>query len=160
LSEHSSADLLGKRVFGDLLLASRHPYCAVGDHVIETMMPTATGGAVPVEVIWKPYKSGLRANEVYAIRDLRERRQAEEKIRQLAQYDPVTGLANRATLSRRLETAVMEAEADDCAFAVICIDLDRFKEVNDIYGHNTGDQALRLAADRMSIKLKRGEFLG
>ena len=160
LSQRNSSDLLGKRVFGDLLVASRHPNCAVGDHVIETVMTTVSGGAVPVEVIWKPYRSGIRANEVYAIRDLRERRQAEEKIRQLAQYDPVTGLANRATLRRRLEAAVMEAEADDCAFAVICIDLDRFKEVNDVYGHSAGDQALRLAADRMSVRLQRGEFLG
>jgi PAS domain-containing protein len=69
LSERSSEELLGKRVFGDLLVAYRRPYCAVSDRRIETLMITASGGAVPVEVIWKPYKSGLRANEVYAIRD-------------------------------------------------------------------------------------------
>jgi PAS domain S-box-containing protein len=80
LSGRAAGQLIGKRVFGDLLLASRHPGCAVDDHRIETLMTTASGGAVPVEVIWKPYKSGMRANEVYAIRDLQERRQAEATI--------------------------------------------------------------------------------
>lgn len=95
-------------------------------------MTTASGGAVPVE----PYKSGASANEVYAIRDLQERRQAEEIIRQLAQYDSLTGLANRSTIRRRLDSALREAEGNGRSFAVLCIDLDRFKEVNDIYGHD------------------------
>lgn len=160
LSQRSAEQLLGKRVFGDLLVAPRHPGCAVDDHRIETLMATASGGAVPVEVIWKPYKSGIRANEVYTIRDLQERRQAEETIRHLAQYDPLTGLANRATLGRRLDNVVREAEADREAFAVLCLDLDRFKEVNHLYGHGAGDQVLRMSADRMSQVLERGEFLG
>ncbi|HBR27699.1 MAG TPA: bifunctional diguanylate cyclase/phosphodiesterase [Rhizobiales bacterium] len=160
LSERSADQLFGKRVFGDLLVVTSHPYCAVGGHRIETLMITASGGAVPVEVIWKPYKSGIRANEVYAIRDLQERRQAEETIRHLAHYDPLTGLANRATLRRRLDNVVGEAEADGRAFGVLCIDLDRFKEVNDLYGHGAGDQVLRICADRMSHTSKPGEFLG
>ena len=160
LSERSAEQLLGKRVFGDLLAATRHAACAVDDRRIETLMVTASGGAVPVEVIWKPYKSGMRANEVYAIRDLQERRRAEETIRHLAQYDPLTGLANRATLRRRLDNVVREAEAESEAFAVLCIDLDRFKEVNDLYGHGAGDQVLRMSADRMSQALERGEFIG
>jgi PAS domain-containing protein len=61
LSERSREGVLGKRVFGDLLVASRHPHCAVGDDRIETLMITASGGAIPVEVIWKPFKSGVRA---------------------------------------------------------------------------------------------------
>jgi diguanylate cyclase (GGDEF)-like protein len=121
-------------------------------------MITASGGAVPVEVLWKPCKSGLRANEVYAIRDLQERRRAEETIRNLAHYDPLTGLANRATLRRKLDSVLAEAEGR--TFAVLCIDLDWFKEVNDLYGHGAGDQVLRMSADRMQQALRAGEFLG
>jgi diguanylate cyclase (GGDEF)-like protein/PAS domain S-box-containing protein len=160
LSERSREELLGKKVFGDLLFANRHPYCVVGDHRIETVMATASGGAVPVEVIWRPYKSGIRANEVYAIRDLRERRHAEEKIRHLAHHDPLTGLPNRARLGQWLADVVQEAQANTQVFAVLCVDLDRFKEVNDLYGHGAGDQVLRMAAERMTRVLKRGEFIG
>ena len=80
-------DMLGKKVFGDLLVASRQPRHTLGDRPIETLMITAAGEAIPVEVIWKPYRSGLRANEVYAVRDLQERRRAEETIRHLAHYE-------------------------------------------------------------------------
>ncbi|MGH6736369.1 MAG: putative bifunctional diguanylate cyclase/phosphodiesterase [Methyloceanibacter sp.] len=160
LSQRSQEELLGKRVFGDLLFASRHPNCTVGDRRMETVMITASGGTIPVEVIWRPYKSDTRANEVYAIRDLQERRQAEETIRQLAQFDSLTGLANRATLRRRLDNVVREAEADAQSLAVICIDLDHFKEVNDLYGHGAGDEVLCAAADRMLRVLRIGEYLG
>src|ERR1700680_1579710 len=50
LSERSADQLFGKRVFGDLIVVTRHPYCAVGGHRIETLMITASGGAVLVEV--------------------------------------------------------------------------------------------------------------
>jgi PAS domain S-box-containing protein len=115
--------LLGKRVFGDLL--DPHSHCSIGDR-IETTMATASGATIPVEVIRKPFKSGLRANEVYAIRDLQERHQAEEKIRHLAHHDPLTGLPNRVTLRQRLDRAVSEAQANNHSFAVLCFDLDRF----------------------------------
>jgi diguanylate cyclase (GGDEF)-like protein len=123
-------------------------------------MATASGRTIPVEVIRKPFKSGLRANEVYAIRDLQERHRAEEKIRHLAHHDPLTGLPNRVTLRQRLDHAVSEAQVNNHSFAVLCIDLDRFKEVNDVYGHAAGDQVLCVAADRLSHVLRSSEFIG
>ena len=121
-------------------------------------MITAAGDAIPVEVIWKPYRSGLRANEVYAVRDLQERRLAEKTIRHLAHHDALTGLPNRASLRQRLDEKLVDAQSGGWTFAVLCLDLDRFKEVNDLYGHAVGDQVLRLAADRMSAALSHGEF--
>ncbi|MGH6832140.1 MAG: putative bifunctional diguanylate cyclase/phosphodiesterase, partial [Methyloceanibacter sp.] len=153
-------DMFGKKVFGDLLVASRQTRDTLGDHPIETLMITAAGEAIPVEVIWKPYRSGLRANEVYAVRDLQERRRAEETIRHLAHYDALTGLPNRACLRQRLDTVLNDAQADGRTVAVLCLDLDRFKEVNDLYGHGAGDQVLRMAADRMSKTIRRDEFVG
>jgi diguanylate cyclase (GGDEF)-like protein/PAS domain S-box-containing protein len=153
-------DMLGKKVFGDLLVASRQTRDTLGDHPIETLMITAAGEAIPVEVIWKPYRSGLRANEVYAVRDLQERRRAEETIRHLAHHDPLTGLPNRACLRQQLDRILNDAQTGGRTVAVLCLDLDRFKEVNDLYGHGTGDQVLRMAADRMSKTIRRDEFVG
>ena len=107
----------------------------VDDRPIETLMITAAGDAIPVEVIWKPYRSGLRANEVYAVRDLQERRLAEKTIRHLAHHDALTGLPNRASLRQRLDEKLVDAQSGGWTFAVLCLDLDRFKEVNDLYGH-------------------------
>lgn len=160
LTGWTGPDMLGKRVFGDLLVASRQARSTLGDRPIETLMITAAGEAIPVEVIWKQYRSGLRANEVYAVRDLQERRLAEETIRRLAHHDPLTGLPNRAALRQRLDEMLAEAQAGGYTFAVLCLDLDRFKEVNDLYGHGAGDQVLRMAADRMSKALSHDEFVG
>ena len=97
LTGWTDLDMLGKRVFGDLLVASRLTRSAIGDKPIETLIITASGEAIPVEVIWKPYRSGLRANEVYAVRDLQERRQAEETIRRLSQHDPLRSSESSAS---------------------------------------------------------------
>jgi PAS domain S-box-containing protein len=71
LSGWAGSQMFGKKVFGDLLVASRHARDALGNRPIETLMITAAGEAIPVEVIWKPYRSGLRANEVYGDQVLR-----------------------------------------------------------------------------------------
>ncbi len=63
-------------------------------------------------------------------------------------------------MKQRLDDILTDAQAANWTFAVLCVDLDRFKEVNDLYGHGTGDQVLRLAADRMRESLGGGEFVG
>ncbi len=160
LTGWSRERLLGKKVFGDLLVANRQTRQTVGNHPIETLMVTASGDAIPVEVIWKPYRSGLRANEVYAVRDLQERRLAEETIRRLATTTLSPGFPIERALRSGSTDLLADGQASGWTFAVLCLDLDRFKEVNDLYGHGAGDQVLRLAADRMSAALGRSEILG
>ena len=92
------------------------------------------------------------------MRDLQERRLAEETIRRLAHHDPLTGLPNRTALRERLDENLAEAQLNGWTFAVLCLDLDRFKEVNDLYGHGAGDQILRMTADRLSLSLSHAEF--
>ena len=75
----------------------------------------------------------------------------------LARLDHLTGLPNRLGLAERYEEVTM-AHAPGCLIAVHCLDLDRFKPVNDRYGHPAGDQLLRMVADRLSCALRNGDL--
>jgi Amt family ammonium transporter len=81
--------------------------------------------------------------------DLRERKEAESHIRYLAQHDPLTGLPNRVLFAERMKSLV-ERGGDD-GFAVVMVDLDRFKDINDIHGHQAGDAVIREAAARLVV---------
>lgn len=83
------------------------------------------------------------------IEDISERRAQQEQIRQLAYYDVLTGLPNRRLLIDRLEQTLSQSRRSGRLAAVIFVDLDHFKEVNDIHGHDAGDDLLRLAAERL-----------
>ena len=78
-------------------------------------------------------------------RDITERRALEQAIRDMAFHDPLTGLPNRQLLSDRLELALAQARRNQRAMAVLFLDLDGFKAVNDRWGHAQGDALLRCA---------------
>jgi diguanylate cyclase len=73
----------------------------------------------------------------------------EEKNRYLAYHDVTTGLANRALFNDRLDQALAQAERHERSFAVMFIDLDKFKSINDTYGHGMGDKVLQMVATRL-----------
>src|SRR5579862_9294702 len=86
---------------------------------------------------------------VNVIQDVTERKQAEARIEHLAHSDLLTDLPNRAAFNMCLQSTVERASAGGEAFAVLCIDLDRFKEVNDVFGHAVGDGLLCEIAKRL-----------
>jgi len=92
------------------------------------------------------------------VRDLRERRQAEEKIRYLAEHDALTGLPNRNALQARLRAVLERVEATGETLALLCLDLDHFKEANDLHGHLAGDALLAEAARRLRDSVKAPSF--
>jgi len=81
---------------------------------------------------------------------IQERRRAEDHIRHLAHHDALTGLPNRALFRDRLDQALASARRQGGMVAVICLDIDRFKEVNDCFGHPLGDKLLQAVATRLS----------
>jgi diguanylate cyclase (GGDEF)-like protein/PAS domain S-box-containing protein len=92
-------------------------------------------------------------------RDITEQSSAEDQIRQLAHYDSLTGLPNRNLLLERVEEAIRLAENEDRRGALLFIDLDRFKAINDSLGHAYGDHLLRVAADRLKACLRATDMV-
>lgn len=90
--------------------------------------------------------------------DVTERKRSEEKIARLARHDTMTGLFNRSMFNDRLARVIKQAEDFGAGFAVLTIDLDRLKEVNDMFGHAAGDRLITQVATRMS-EAARGEFV-
>ena len=91
-------------------------------------------------------------NPIYfdgVISDITERKRAEAQVYQLAHYDSLTGLPNRALLRDRLGQAMHDARRRGAKLAVMYLDLDRFKTVNDSLGHETGDKLLKAVATRL-----------
>ncbi|HFD11451.1 MAG TPA: EAL domain-containing protein, partial [Crenotrichaceae bacterium] len=83
------------------------------------------------------------------IQDISERKLAEEKIRHLAYYDNLTGLLNRLSFQERLESALALATRNQRVMAILYLDLDNFKRINDTLGHNQGDLLLKKVAERL-----------
>jgi diguanylate cyclase (GGDEF)-like protein/PAS domain S-box-containing protein len=86
---------------------------------------------------------------VSVISDVSERILREGQLAHLAMHDPLTGLANRTLLNDRLRQAIARADRDERLVALLLIDLDRFKQVNDSLGHGTGDMLLHMVASRL-----------
>jgi diguanylate cyclase (GGDEF)-like protein len=82
-----------------------------------------------------------------------------DTLRQMAMYDALTGLPNRASHTNYLNHEIERAAADGRALAIVGIDLDKFKEINDLRGHDAGDQALKMISGRLEAILKPGEFV-
>ena len=111
-------------------------------HRFERVRPNG----VTLEISGEPVPGG---GFVTIYLDITERKQMEERIRQLAFYDPLTKLANRRLLDDRLSQAVAANKRSGCYGALMFLDLDKFKPLNDTHGHAVGDLLLTEAADRL-----------
>jgi diguanylate cyclase (GGDEF)-like protein/PAS domain S-box-containing protein len=91
------------------------------------------------------------------VEDITELVEAEERIRHLAHHDPLTGLPNRLLLQDRLEQALARARRARSCVAVLLVDLDDFKSVNDTLGHLSGDELIRMVAHRLRSLVRRSD---
>ena len=94
------------------------------------------------------------------VQDVTERRHAEARIRYLAYYDGLTGLPNRQMFSEQVALALRQARRSKKPVALLFIDIDNFKAINDSLGHGTGDDLLRQVADRLSACVRAGDSIG
>lgn len=108
------------------------------------------GTSIPVEYFSQPIiKDGAVIGAIATFIDITERKKAEEEIHKLAFYDALTGLANRRLLSDRIKQALIMSKRNNHYGALIFLDLDKFKSLNDAHGHNAGDMLLIEVATRI-----------
>jgi len=99
-------------------------------------------------------EAGQVTNYVGVMNDITDRKRAEQELRYLANYDTLTGLPNRTLLGERLAHAVIRARRTSRKVAVLFLDLDRFKHVNDSMGHAAGDRVLKAVGERLCEKVR------
>ena len=97
---------------------------------------------------------------IFVARNITDRKRAERRIRYLARYDTLTKIPNRLQFQHSLQQAIARARRAGGALALMYMDLDRFKEVNDTFGHAAGDRALEILSERLIRRLPPGTMLG
>jgi diguanylate cyclase (GGDEF)-like protein len=102
---------------------------------------------------------GIAAPASFAWMRSQERRQAEAQVRYLENHDTLTGLSNRRAFGERLADAMMRMHRDRTHIAVLCLDIDKFKEINEAAEHSGGDQVLREIASRIQTTLREGDLI-
>jgi diguanylate cyclase (GGDEF)-like protein len=146
------SDLLIEVNLGGLSMAPDAP-------PVECRLLRADGESREVELLLRPLAWRGAELRILAVRDISERKEAAERIAHLAFHDALTGLPNRAVFADHLARTVARADESADHVAVLCVDLDGFKAVNDIYGHPTGDALLIAAAQRLRSAVRGHELV-
>ncbi|WP_264049554.1 bifunctional diguanylate cyclase/phosphodiesterase [Methylobacterium flocculans] len=133
--------------------ATRRALAARSEDSIEGTLRRADGTDLPVELIQRPVAYGRAPHLALAVRDLTARRRAERQIRFLAGHDVLTGLPNRQNFYESLDRMIRQAAASGDRLALLAINLDGFKEINDLFGHAIGDATLVRVAGLLGDQL-------
>ena len=167
LGAGSGEELIGRRAHDFVhpddhpLLDARMAAIHVGDEagLTEMRLVRVDGGVLDVEAVTVPVTfRGGRASQVMA-RDISDRKRAERALAHQALHDHLTGLPNRVLLHDRLSLALARCARSNCHLAVVFLDLDRFKVVNDSLGHEGGDRVLRAVSARITNVLRPADTL-
>ena len=128
----------------------------------ELTVATRSGQTIPVSLSGSRLAAPDPQFEgcLFVARNITERKRAERRIRYLARYDSLTKIPNRMQFQHSLQQAIARARRSGRALALLYIDLDRFKEVNDTLGHAAGDRTLEILGDRLIAQLPKETMLG
>ncbi|USX11581.1 EAL domain-containing protein [Oxalobacteraceae bacterium OTU3CAMAD1] len=133
--------------------ATRYP------HVETAVIDGGGGRELPLELLASPHYERGQLHCMMLVMDITERKKNDDLLQRAANYDSVTGLLNRHGLSGRLAAALTQAGASGQACAVLFIDIDKFKRVNDCFGHAAGDQLLTQMAQLLRAVVREGDVL-
>jgi diguanylate cyclase (GGDEF)-like protein/PAS domain S-box-containing protein len=128
----------------------------------ETVLRTASGQTIPVSMATSAISTEdpqFQGN-IYVARNLTERKRAERRIRYLARYDTLTKMPNRMQFQHLLQQSIARARRNQRSLALLYLDLDRFKEVNDTFGHAAGDRTLEILSERLTRSLSKDTVIG
>ncbi|MSP12226.1 MAG: EAL domain-containing protein [Chloroflexi bacterium] len=125
----------------------------------QALLIARDGREIPVDDSAAPIRSqeGLLTGAVLIFRDVTERKRAEEQLRHLAYHDTLTGLPNRSLFQILVGRSLADAQRHERLGAILFLDLDRFKNINDTLGHATGDQLLKAVAARLTGVLRQND---
>lgn len=115
------------------------------------------GRRIPVEINAQVFEMEGHEAIISVARDITERKRAEARIHHLAHHDILTDLPNRQLMTDRLRAGLEQAKRHRRALAVLFVDLDGFKQVNDVHGHDVGDELLKAAASRLLACVRRAD---
>ncbi len=124
---------------------------------VELVAVKKDGSKFPVELSLSSIRIKERWHAIGIVRDITQRKMAEDKLAYLANHDPLTGLPNRALFNDRLSMALAGAHRTGQKYAVLVLDMDRFKLINDTLGHNIGDMLLKATGDRLVSVLRKSD---
>ena len=129
------------------------------DASYESAVIRKDGRRIPVELIGRTLVYGGEKLRMSVVRDLRDRHAAQARIHHLAHHDALTGLPNRMSFMERLGQQIELARAAGKSLALLFVDLDHFKRVNDSLGHLIGDKLLQTVAARISASLRANDIV-
>lgn len=124
---------------------------------LETTLSGSDDKSIPVETVRRSITYRGHECSVLVVRDLTERRQAQQMIEHLAHHDILTDLPNRSLFDQRMRQALQVADRKGGEVAVFCLDLDRFKAINDVFGHAEGDRILCKVAGILQHIIEEGD---
>ncbi len=161
---YQEADLLGKPLVSFIDEAHKNGFDLTNSapEARETVLRTASGQTIPVSMASSEITTAdpqFQGN-IYVARNITERKRAERRIRYLARYDTLTKMPNRMQFQHLLQQAIARARRSQRSLALLYLDLDRFKEVNDTFGHSAGDRTLEILSERLTRNLSKDTVIG
>ena len=128
----------------------------------ESVIRTASGQTIPVSISSSALSAAKTEFQgtIFVMRDITERKRAERRIRYLARFDSLTKLPNRMQFQHLLQQAIARARRAERIVALLYLDLDRYKEINDTFGHEAGDRTLEILSERLTRALPKEAVLG
>ncbi|MFP4564530.1 MAG: diguanylate cyclase [Spirochaetia bacterium] len=130
-----------------------------GERQFEMIGVTKTGNRVPLDVSRSVFEHAGNRFYLHILRDISERKKAEEEIYRLANIDPLTGLPNRRFMRHRIDDEKARSERSKRPFSFIIADIDDFKPINDNYGHDCGDYILVELSRLMEELLRKQDIV-